>query len=245
MRIIYIVLTFLLAACNGSEKKSFQVQHAGALKNMMHKGDLSAKISLQELQDKEQLYALGAVEELKGEILVLNSNSYVSSVVTDSLAMDSVLPEGAKVLMMDHSFEKNACLLVYTTVEEWEAFAIPSGLTYEEFELFVEKKAMDFGINTEAPFPFLIEGVARSFDWHVIDWPAGDDEHTHEKHIRSGMYGTLENQMVEMLGFYSKHHHAVFTHHTTNMHIHVKTNELAGHVDDMQLGEDMLLKLPK
>ena len=49
-----------------------------------------------------------------------------------------------------------------------------------------------------------------------------------------------------MLGFYSDSHHAIFTHHTTNMHMHVKTdnNEIAGHVDALVLGEGMILKLP-
>jgi acetolactate decarboxylase len=49
-----------------------------------------------------------------------------------------------------------------------------------------------------------------------------------------------------MLGFYSNAHHAIFTHHMTNMHIHVKTtdNKIAGHVDDLTLGKGMILKLP-
>ena len=70
--------------------------------------------------------------------------------------------------------------------------------------------------------------------------------HTHEKHKTSGLYGTINNSQVEMLGFYSNAHHTIFTHHTTNMHIHVKTadGEVAGHVDDMILGKEMILKLP-
>ena len=56
----------------------------------------------------------------------------------------------------------------------------------------------------------------------------------------------MNNREVEMLGFYSNTHHAIFTHHTTNMHIHVKTggNGIAGHVDDLLLESGMLLMLP-
>ena len=98
----------------------------------------------------------------------------------------------------------------------------------------------------EEPFPFLIEGTPESFDWHVINWPEGDTEHSHEKHIKSGLNGSIESTPVEMLGFYSNAHHAIFTHHTTNMHIHVKTtdNSLAGHVDGLTLGTGMILKIP-
>jgi hypothetical protein len=56
----------------------------------------------------------------------------------------------------------------------------------------------------------------------------------------------MENVNAAVLGFYSNSHHAIFTHHTTNMHLHLKTldNLLAGHIDDLILGEGMTLKLP-
>ena len=80
----------------------------------------------------------------------------------------------------------------------------------------------------------------------MINWPEGYKEHSHEKHISSGPHGTLANTAAEVLGFYSKHHHAIFTHHTTNMHLHVRTmdGQLAGHLDDLELGEGMKLLLP-
>jgi acetolactate decarboxylase len=65
------------------------------------------------------------------------------------------------------------------------------------------------------------------------------------KHIHSGMYGTFKNTEVEMLGFYSNKHHAIFTHHTTNMHVHIKSDKVTGHADSFTLGENMILKLPK
>jgi len=233
----FLILFILITSCNPKSTPSFKVDYKGALKNMMHKGDLSAKISLSEINEINYLYALGAVENLKGEILILDgipSVSYVEG--NDSL----------KKMMIDNSFEKNACLLVIASVEEWESIYIPNTIiTYEDFEVFVEETALKKGINTDKPFPFMIEGIAKSFDWHIIDWPEDDTEHSHEKHIHSGLYGTLENQEVEMLGFYSNKHHAIFTHHTTNMHIHVKSEKVIGHIDDMTFGIDMMLKIPK
>jgi len=116
----------------------------------------------------------------------------------------------------------------------------------EDLESFITRSAVEYGVDVNAPFPFLVEGTPKYFDWHVIDWKDGDTEHSHEKHIRSGLYGTKENTPAEMLGFYSNAHHAIFTHHTTNMHIHIKTmdNTLAGHVDDLTQGTGMVLKLP-
>jgi len=234
---IFLILFIFITSCNQKPTPSFKVDYKGALKNMMHKGDLSSKVTLDELKDINHLYALGAVENLKGEVLILDgipSVSYVEG--NDSL----------RKMMIDNSFEKNACLLVIVSVEEWESIYIPNTVvTYEDFEVFVEKIASENRVNTDEPFPFMIEGVAKSFDWHVIDWPDGDTEHSHDKHIHSGLYGTLENQQVEMLGFYSEKHHAIFTHHTTNMHIHVKSEKVIGHIDDMTFGIDMILKIPK
>ena len=233
----FLILFILITSCNPKSTPSFKVDYKGALKNMMHKGDLSAKISLSEINEINYLYALGAVEELKGEVLVINSNVFVSSVST----LDTI-----KSMFIDTTFNKNASLLVYASVEEWISINIPNTIiTYEDFEVFVEEIALKKGINTDKPFPFMIEGIAKSFDWHIIDWPEDDTEHSHEKHIHSGLYGTLENQEAEMLGFYSEKHHAIFTHHTTNMHIHVKSEKVIGHIDDMIFGIDMILKIPK
>ena len=237
MRILILSLIIIMNSCAISNDKEVEVHHYGALKNMMHKGDLSLKVTLDELKDINHLYALGAVENLKGEVLILDgipSVSYIES--TDSL----------KTMMIDRTFDKNACLLVMASVEDWESINIPNTVvTYEEFEGYVAETAAEKGIDIEKPFPFMIEGLAKSFDWHIIDWPENDTEHSHEKHIYSGLYGTLENQTVEMLGFYSNKHHAIFTHHSTNMHVHVKSDKATGHADNFTLGENMILKLPK
>lgn len=202
---------------------------------MMHEGDISAKVDLNDFRNTKHLYALGALENLKGEILILDSKPIISSVQNDQLSFS-------------HSFDHRATLLVYASVKKWSLFNVPDQIkSYTELETFIEKTAIAHGINPEEPFSFLITGMAKSFDWHVINWPEGDTEHSHEKHIQSGLHGTLSNQQVNILGYYSRHHHAVFTHHTTNMHMHVLTadNTLAGHVDDSIPGPGMTLSLPQ
>jgi len=237
MKHLIIILTVLSAISCGSPQNdddNFKVEYKGALKNMMFKGDISAKADLSDFKERTHYYALGAIENLKGEIQIFDSKPFNTSVVESNL-------------ILDNSFNKKATLLVYASVEKWKTVNIPdSVLTYEEIEKYVEQTAKVNQISVDAPFPFLIEGIAKSIDWHVIDWKAGDKEHTHEKHKTSGLHSTINDRHVELLGFYSNAHHAIFTHHTTNMHIHVKTtdNKLAGHVDDLTLGKGMTLKLP-
>jgi len=76
----FLILFILITSCNPKSTPSFKVDYKGALKNMMHKGDLSAKISLSEINEINYLYALGAVENLKGEILILDGIPSVSYV---------------------------------------------------------------------------------------------------------------------------------------------------------------------
>lgn len=242
MRYILILLTIISITSCGTDNKGksnketnkFNVEYDGALKNMMHKGDISAKADLSKLEEVEHVYALGALENLKGEVQIFDSKPY-NTIVIDS------------ILTFDNSFKKKATLLVYASVSKWKSINIPDNIiTYEQLESYIEQSAKENQIEIDEPFPFLIEGTPKSFDWHVINWKDGDTEHSHEKHIRSGLHGTINNRQVEMLGFYSDSHHAIFTHHTTNMHIHVKTvdNKLAGHVDGLILGKEMILKLP-
>jgi acetolactate decarboxylase len=202
---------------------------------MMHKGDISAKISLSELKDKPNLYALGAVENLKGEIQVFDGEPLIAFASKGKLSFDT-------------SFDKKATLLVYTQVPEWKELTISNTITsYEQLETFIRESAEKNGLDVEEPFPFLISGKAKSLDWHVIDWKEGDAEHTHKKHIESGPHGTLTDTDIEILGFYSNKHHAIFTHHSTNMHLHfiTKDRSIAGHLDGLELGRNMFLKLPR
>jgi acetolactate decarboxylase len=235
---IFLTLTIIAAfscATPPSTNDKFKVEFKGALKNIMHKGDISAQADLIDFQNNEHFYALGAIENLKGEILVFDSKPFVSKVIDQKL-------------IISNSFEHKAALLVYASVDKWTSFNIPDHITtYEDLEKHIEQQAEDHGINTDNPFPFLIHGEAKSLDWHVIDWKEGDTDHSHEKHISSGPHGTLTDQKVNILGFYSDSHHAIFTHHTTNMHLHIKTtdNQTSGHLDGLILGKGMTLQLPE
>lgn len=232
-----LLCSILITSCQTQANKASwgQVEYAGALKNMMHKGDLSTNISLHELKDRKNLYALGAMTNLKGEIQIFNGIAYNSLVDTDTL-------------IIDNSFEKEAALLVYAQIETWDSIQVPPTVIFRsDLEFFIAQRAKEKGININAPFPFLLDGTFKSIEWHVINWKDGDTEHSHEKHIKSGLYGTLHDTPAQMLGFYSTNHKGVFTHHTSDTHIHFKLNNLkiSGHADNLEVANGVVLKLPK
>lgn len=233
---IFGTVIFLIVGCSSHKNKTadFEVEYQGALREIMHKGDLSARIFLSELESRPYLYALGSAENLKGEIQIFEGKAWNTSVVNGEI-------------VFDHSFSAGASLLVYAQVEKWREFSIPDSVdSAAAFEVYLEEKARAEGLNTDLPFPFLIKGNPRSVHWHIIDWKEGDMEHSHEKHKNSGKNGQLENTPMEILGFFSRKHQTVFTHHSTYIHLHFKTldNSLAGHIDEFVPGENMVLRLP-
>lgn len=233
--IVVVFLTILTTSCKSkvNEDKKIEVKYAGALKNIMS-GNIQATISLDSLSNKKNLYALGAMENLKGEIQIFNgkpSNSFVKD----------------RSLKINDSYNLKASLLVYAVIEEWDSFQIENSKTKSDLEEQIIEIAKSSGMNIAKPFPFLLDGSVTSLDWHVINWIDGDKVHTHKKHKEAGSNGRLTNRAVEILGFYSSKHKGIFTHHTSNMHMHFKTadNSVAGHIDDLSLNKRITLKLPK
>lgn len=231
---LLLALAILLCSFNLTLAADVDVGYAGSFKNIMHRGDISSKFSLSQLKDRDHIYALGAVENLKGEIQIFDGVSFVT------FAEDGTLH-------FDNTFQRDAALIVYAQVPEWKEIHIPGEImTRDEFEIYLQKVAVENGLDIEKPFPFLIAGTPIFIDWHVIDWKKGDMQHSHSKHITSGPHGRLEGAEALVLGFYSNKHKGIYIQHATNVHMHFKTidNKLAGHVDDIELGKDMILKLP-
>jgi alpha-acetolactate decarboxylase len=226
-----ILLSILTISCVDSP--STHVKYSGALKTIMS-GNIEATISLDTFSQKKHLYALGAVADLKGEIQLFDSKPTNSVVVNGSIQTKD-------------SYTVKAALYVYAEVEKWNEFDIENIATKDDLEKRIFETAKSNGVNVDEPFPFLLEGEVSTLDWHVIDWKEGDTVHNHMKHKESGLNGSLQNQAVEIIGFFSTKHKAIFTHHSTNMHMHFKTNDtkLAGHVDDVILDKKFTLKLPK
>jgi len=230
-----LIMVLIIGSCQTNDNKATitEVAYTGALRTIMA-GNIQATISLDSLSNRKHLYALGAVENLKGEVQIFNSEPSNSFVVNGNLRIKD-------------AYKVNAALLVYAEVQEWREFKLENIATKDELENIIFETAKTNGINMDEPFPFLLNGQVASLNWHVINWKEGDTIHSHEKHKTSGLNGVLNQTDVLVLGFYSTKHKAVFTHHTTNMHMHVKTadNTIAGHIDDIVVGEQIMLKLPK
>lgn len=234
---LFLTLFLGLLAASLQAQSTYNVEYFGTLRATIQNGDISANADLADFIDREHLYALGAFENLKGEILILDGKSYSTRAVSND-----------QVQFIDAYDEEKANLLILASVENWDTIELPDNIsTMEELQETIENVAEEYGLDMDRPFPFLIEGLFGALNWHVIDWPEGDNVHTHQKHRTSGPNGVLEDQKVRILGFWSDSHHGIFTHHSTNLHMHFVTEDesLAGHLDGLENGQNLTLYLPE
>ncbi len=210
-----------------------EVKVAGALRNIMIEGDLSAHVNLDTL-DKTHLYDLGPVENLKGELVIVDGIIY------------STFKEGDKLISQQNKASL-AAMLVYSKVEKWKEISLNANINnYTALENLIKQTAKKNGYNTEKPFAFKIKSSPSKTAWHVIDWKPGT-EHTMENHKQFAYSGTFINEPMQILGFYSTRHKSIFTHHTTNMHVHLldEVSGTVGHLDDIQIDDLISIYLPE
>jgi acetolactate decarboxylase len=57
---------------------------------------------------------------------------------------------------------------------------------------------------------------------------------------------SVNDEQVEIIGFFSTEHKTIFTHHDTFLHMHLITadRQQMGHLDEVLLGKGMKLYLP-
>lgn len=212
-----------------------EVHIHGALKNMMMHADISPQTSLSAYSGTLGWLGLGAVAGLKGEVLIWDGQPWVASASEDQIVLQS-------------DPEAEATLLVASQVEDWQEWPVPRKVSsQEEFETFLAQTAEDAGLDVKQPFPFRLEGRFKTLAWHVVDWKEGDMEHTCEKHKTTGPHGVETDLETQLLGFHSLRHHRIFTHHSTNIHVHawIDDSDVVAHVDGLILSKGVILLLPQ
>jgi len=203
------------------------------MRAIMQQADLSAKVNLDTLL-KKNLYGLGPVAGLKGELMILDGEVYTSS------------KNGDQVENLRNKVSE-AAMLVYCHVNKWRTVSIKASVNgYHELEELISKTAVANGYDISVPFAFKIEVLPVTINYHVINWQEGV-AHTSDNHKQFAYSGQFTNQRTTLLGFYSTQHKGIFTHHTSSMHIHFLNNEtsLVGHLDDIQINDSITLYLPE
>jgi acetolactate decarboxylase len=200
----------------------------------MH-GRLAAAVDLRSLATTPHLYAIGPIEQLRGEVTIADSRP--------SLAR--VGPDGE--VRVTESFEAGAPFLVWAEVPAWRTVPIPTEVrSFSDLEAFVPRAAQSSGLDPQQPIPFLIRGQHDLIEFHVIN-RIGDAPHGMEMHKKIQVTFELKRAEAIIIGFHSVLHRGVFTPMDSAMHIHFQTadNSKSGHIQKLELGKGLSLAFPK
>ena len=244
---VMLVATLVTAyAAIVESKKEGMVEYVGAQKNVFVSGKAASVVSLEDLAGHKGLYAMGPIAGLDGEITVFDAKPYITKVRGSDYVAENTWKHGA-------------FFLVWTEQVQWNDVPVPSTVKgYIDLQQFVKAQAQTAGIDVTKPFPFLLSGTPVEIKWHInVDRTEGKPI-TKESFAKSKQPFVTKNEPIDTIGFYSEHHAGVFLTATTPVikegsgmqnaiHIHLvsRASKASGHIDDITLGEGMVLRLPK
>jgi acetolactate decarboxylase len=194
-------------------------------------GKSTTPVSLNRFAGLESLYAVGPLEQGRGEVSIFDSVTVIAQVGDAKIAV----PAGQ---------DYRAGFLVYAIVENWRRATVREPIESEQRLEELLPIAVESGIDIDRPFPFLVHGHAAQARFHVLcnqsDEPYGPEIHEKSK-VRFQV-----TESVEIIGFYSRRHRGVFTPRDSDLHMHVRTldNHASGHLETFSFDQGITLYLP-
>lgn len=208
----------------------------GALRAMFHKGQTGTMVTLDKLLPNPNLYAVGALTDLSGEVTIVAGKVFLS------------YPNGKKVRTVVPSKSRAAAtLLVTTSVPAWRSFTTKKAIAFKDIDEAIGKLAVAAGMKLDHRFPFLLEGDFTDLQWHVIDGTRLKKNSTsHKDHLEAAVQVKQKRASAVLIGFYSKTDQGIFTHMGSRTHIHCVTEKpvATGHVDHVIIPAGTTIKFP-
>ncbi|MFM1893580.1 MAG: hypothetical protein RIQ90_746 [Bacteroidota bacterium] len=213
--------TFLLTSCvSNAQNTSNEIKIVGQMKDVMWKGQLFGNINLDTIADKTNLYGLGPVEYLSGEILIIDGKSYKSTVTSDT------------TMKVEETYNIKAPFFGYANISKWTEQTLPDSIqTIQQLETYLDKVTN----NSPRPFMFKLSGTVEQATIHIVNLPKGSKVSSPDEAHKGQKKYELENEQAEIIGFFSTEHKAIFTHHDTYLHMHLITTDRQkmGHLDEV------------
>jgi acetolactate decarboxylase len=232
--LITFALIGSLAGGASLDSPSTEVQVAGNIDQIIHKGNLSANVALDTL-NADNLFAIGHAEGLKGEITVMYGKPVRTKIVDTFLRTDTLSTS-------------KASLLVYTHVSRWKGSEVLEEInSLKQLEEMVLQAAIKENIDVSKPFPFMLKSWCKNIHYHVIDW-RDSTEHTPENHKMFAHELIESNTESVVMGFYSTRNEGIFTEHNSNIYANVVPlndhNMVTGHLNNIETLGTAQLFLP-
>lgn len=209
------------------------VRVVGEMRKVMWMGQLEGVIELDSVASKEHVYGLGPVQYLTGELLLYDGITYRSVVMPDSS------------MKVEEVNSEKAPFFAYSSVKQWNTEKVPTTIrTMSDLETYIDELTQD----SVRPFLFRVSGVVEHAVIHVVNLPEGSEVSSPSEAHQGQVNYELDEEAVEILGFFSTEHKAIFTHHDTYVHMHLMSSDrqMMGHLDEVLFkAGDIKLHLPQ
>jgi len=212
----------------------YELWFIGAQRETIMNGKLAAALDLKTLADSPHLYGVGPIEQLRGEVTIVDSRP----------ALARVMPDGT--VNVTRSFDAGVPFFVWAEVPRWIETPMPAEIqSFADLERFVPKAATAAGLDADKPLPFLLGGREALIEFHILN-RVGDAPHNMEMHKKIQIKFELAKAEATIVGFHSTRHRGVFTPGDSNIHIHFQTpdNSQSGHIQRLEIGAGANLRMP-
>jgi acetolactate decarboxylase len=213
----YLLLLFVVFLISCQEQPKTSVKVTGQMRNVMWLGDLEGKIATDSL-NSTTAYGLGPIEYLKGEILLFEGQTFVSKVI-DSLHHK-----------VEQTTSSRAPFFVYSTASDLKEINIPQEVfSLKSTENLIDSLFSDY----ELPLLIRIDGLFDAITVHSVNLAEGSTVSSPDQAHQGLTKYQYENVSGSLIGFFSRKHKAVFTHHDSFFHAHFISDDrdILGHVD--------------
>lgn len=221
---LFVVSVVLILSCSKNIKGDYSVKSVSAMKNVMWKGELSAKINFDTILPQKWLYGVGPIEGLTGEITIIDGIPYISTIDKNNK------------LKVDINSHIGAPFFVYAVSDEFKNINLPSTVT----DLKKLNSYLSEYHNSDSAYLFKLKGKVEFAKIHVQNLKPNTKVSSPKEAHQGQVNIELNSISVEIIGFYSNSGHGIYTHHDTNIHTHLLSMDknYMGHCDELKFNPD-------
>jgi acetolactate decarboxylase len=215
------------------EGANYKLAHVGSMREAIMNGRREAQLDLRTLAGRKGLQGIGPLEGLAGEATIVDGRPSLSRVAVDG------------TIQIKESFEAAVPFFVWADVGAWRSQPLPDDVgSFSDLERVIDAAAADAGLRQA--FPFKIAGRMDVVKFHIIDGKPTDGVGMAD-HLKTQKHFERQAENGTLIGFWSRDHKGLFVPMNSNVHVHYQAadNSSSGHIEDVRLGKDLQLMLPK
>ncbi len=238
-----VLSILVLVGCQSQHSRaSTEFVRYGGMHETIGQRQHHGRVGLAEIMKRPHFYGVGALEGLRGEITIQDSVAVVTGVTPDG-RLQPLAPA-----------DLQATLLVGQSIGEWTSMTLTEAVSHDRFDETIATTAARIGIDTAAPFMFVVDGEFTDVRLHVINGAC--PVHARMKNLRldprDRPYELEAERMTgTLVGVYAADAVGKLTHPATSTHVHLIYEDrdtgqiITGHLERVGLAAGAVLKLAK